>query len=77
MQLENFAATCGPEHLRSSSADEHPTSLGAALAGTIRQRHHQSTNARCGLRSEADPSVIVVAGLPVHHYAFEDAVAEV
>ena len=33
-------------------------------------------NARCGLRIEADQRVIAVAGLPVHHYRAEDAVAE-
>jgi len=33
-------------------------------------------NARCSLRIEADQRVIVVAGLPVHHYRSEDAVAE-
>jgi hypothetical protein len=33
-------------------------------------------NARCSLRIEADRRVIVVAGLPVHHYRAEDAVAE-
>jgi len=33
-------------------------------------------NARCTLRSEADQRVIVVAGLPVHHYCAQDAVAE-
>ena len=33
-------------------------------------------NARCCLRIEADQRVIVVAGLPVHHYRAEDAVAE-
>src|SRR5215475_15432696 len=33
-------------------------------------------NARCSLRMEADQRVIVVAGLPVHHYRAEDAVAE-
>jgi transposase len=33
-------------------------------------------NARCNLRIEADQHVIVVAGLPVHHYRAEDAVAE-
>ena len=33
-------------------------------------------NARCSLRIEADQRVIVVAGLPVHHYRGEDAVAE-
>jgi transposase len=32
-------------------------------------------NARCSLRVEADQRVIVVAGLPVHHYRAEDAVA--
>lgn len=32
-------------------------------------------NARCGLRIEADQRVVVVAGLPVHHYRGEDAVA--
>jgi hypothetical protein len=32
-------------------------------------------NARCSLRIEADQRVVVVAGLPVHHYRAEDAVA--
>jgi transposase len=34
-------------------------------------------NARCSLRIEGDQRVIVVAGLPVHHYRSEDAVAEI
>jgi transposase len=34
-------------------------------------------NARCSLRIEAGQRVIVVAGLPVHHYRAEDAIAEV
>src|SRR6266581_2497388 len=33
-------------------------------------------NARCSLRIEAGQRVIVIAGLPVHHYRAEDAVAE-
>src|SRR6516162_9363126 len=33
-------------------------------------------NPRCSLRSEADQRVIVVAGLPAHHYRAEDAAAE-
>ena len=33
-------------------------------------------NARCSLRIEADQRVIVVAGLPVHHYSSQDPVAE-
>src|SRR6516225_6909548 len=33
-------------------------------------------NPRCSLRMEADQRVIVVAGLPVHHYRAEDAAAE-
>ena len=33
-------------------------------------------NARCSLHVEEDQRVIVVAGLPVHHYRAEDAVAE-
>src|SRR5712672_2791448 len=33
-------------------------------------------NARCSLRIEVGQRVIVVAGLPVHHYGAEDAVAE-
>lgn len=33
-------------------------------------------NARCSLRVEQDQRVIVVAGLPVHHYCADDAVAE-
>jgi transposase len=33
-------------------------------------------NARCSLRGEVDQRVIVVGGLPVHHYRAKDAVAE-
>src|SRR6202011_2183314 len=33
-------------------------------------------NARCSLRIEAGQHLIVVGGLPVHHYRAEDAVAE-
>jgi hypothetical protein len=33
-------------------------------------------NARCSLRIQADQRVIVVAGLPVHHYCAEGEVAE-
>ena len=33
-------------------------------------------NARCTMRREQDQRVILVAGLPVHHYCAEDAVAE-
>ena len=33
-------------------------------------------NGRCSLRAEGDQRVIVVAGLPVHHYRADDAVAE-
>jgi hypothetical protein len=42
----------------------------AAASNTV------AINARCSLRIEADQRVIVVAGLPVHHYRAEDAVAE-
>jgi len=43
---------------------------GAAPSNTV------VINARCSLRVEEDQRVIVVAGLPVHHYRAEDAVAE-
>jgi len=33
-------------------------------------------NARCMLRAEDEQRVVVVAGLPVHHYSVKDAVAE-
>ena len=33
-------------------------------------------NVRCSLRVEADQRVIVVGGLPVHHYSAQDTVAE-
>ncbi len=33
-------------------------------------------NARCSLRIEADQRAIIVAGLAVHHYCAQDAVAE-
>jgi transposase len=32
-------------------------------------------NARCALRTEGEHRVVVVAGLPVHHYSAQDAVA--
>ena len=35
-----------------------------------------SINARCALRAEGEHRVVVVAGLPVHHYSVHDAVAE-
>src|SRR5574341_1041853 len=35
-----------------------------------------SINARCALRTEGEHRVVVVAGLPVHHYSVRDAVAE-
>jgi len=38
--------------------------------------NHVVINARCSLRIEARQRVIVVNGLPVHHYRAEDAVAE-
>jgi transposase len=38
--------------------------------------HTVVINARCTLRIEAGQRVIVVAGLPMHHYRAEDAVAE-
>jgi transposase len=34
-----------------------------------------SINARCALRAEGEHRVVVVAGLPVHHYSAQDAVA--
>jgi hypothetical protein len=33
-------------------------------------------NARCSFRIEADQRVIVVAGLPLHHYCADDALSE-
>lgn len=33
-------------------------------------------NARCMLRAEGEHRVVLVAGLPVHHYSIQDAVAE-
>jgi len=68
MQLEDFAMACPAKHIRSSSADEHPTSLSPALAGV--------SNTVVINATEADQRVIVVAGLPVHHYRAEDEVAE-
>jgi transposase len=38
--------------------------------------NHVVINARCSLRIEAEQRVIVVNGLPVHHYGAEDTVAE-
>jgi transposase len=35
----------------------------------------RSINARCALRAEGEHRLIVVAGLPVHHYSAQDAVA--
>ncbi len=33
-------------------------------------------SARCTLRVEGEQRVVVVAGLPVHHYSVDDAIAE-
>jgi len=33
-------------------------------------------NGRCTLRAEGEHRVVLVAGLPVHHYSTNDAVAE-
>lgn len=33
-------------------------------------------NSRCTLRSEGEQRIVVVSGLPVHHYSQNDAVAE-
>ena len=54
MQLENFAVACALNRVRSSSAHEHPTCLGAALSGTVQyagdqcalQLAHRSGSAR-------------------------------
>jgi hypothetical protein len=35
----------------------------------------RSINARCALQAEGEHRVVVVAGLPVHHYSVHDAVA--
>ena len=74
MQLEDFAMACAPKHVRSSSADEHAASLARYL-----RRHRPipwSSMRVAASRIEADRRVIVIAGLPVHHYRAEDAVAE-
>src|SRR5205085_2357217 len=52
-----------------SAQESLPLPLPAALNTVV-------INARCSLRIEADQRVIVVAGLPVHHYRAQDAVAE-
>ena len=53
--------------------------MSAQLALALRCAAPSNTvviNARCSLRVEEDQRVIVVAGLPVHHYCADDAVAE-
>jgi hypothetical protein len=69
-----WALTCGPKHvrflLRRMSTQEALALLLPAPSNTV------VINARCSLRIEADQRVIVVAGLPVHHYRAEDLVAE-
>src|SRR5260370_21216420 len=52
--------------------------MSAQLAFALPSRAASNTvliNARCSLRIEVGQRVIVVAGLPVHHYRAEDAVA--
>jgi len=44
--------------------------LHPASSGTI------VINGDCTLRAEGDHRVVVVAGLPIHHYSVNDAVAE-
>jgi hypothetical protein len=48
----------------------------ARCAGGERRGPLPRREGSCSLRIEADQRVIVVAGLPVHHYRAEDAVAE-
>ncbi len=50
--------------------------MSAQQALALPRRNTVVINARCSLRIEAGQRVIVVAGLPVHHYRAEDAVAE-
>src|SRR5438309_2152930 len=53
--------------------------MNAQLALALRSAALSNTvviNARCTLRVEEDQRVIVVGGLPVHHYRSDDAVAE-
>src|ERR1700683_383617 len=52
-------------------SEQHALALALPAASNI-----VVINARCSLRIEADQRVIVVGGLPVHHYRAEDAVAE-
>jgi transposase len=53
------------------SAQQDLSLSSPAASNTVR------INARCSLRIEADQRAIVVAGLPVHRYCADDAVAEV
>src|ERR1700740_2763939 len=53
--------------------------MNAQLALALPQPPASNTvviNARCLLRVEESQRVVLVAGLPVHHYQVEDAVAE-
>jgi transposase len=52
------------------------TQLALALATPHGASNSVFINERCNLRVEAEQRVVVVAGLPVHHYGAEDAVAE-
>ena len=73
MQLEDFAMACAPKHVR--LAPRMSTQHALALPSPI-PSNTVVINARCSLRIEVDQRAIVVAGLPVHHYRAEDAVAE-
>ena len=65
---------CGPKPVRfylvSMSAQQALALALPAASDTV------VINARCSLRLEADQRVVVVGGLPVHHYRSEDALAE-
>jgi hypothetical protein len=52
------------------------TQLALALPSSASSSNTVVINARCTLRVQEDQRVIVVAGLPVHHYRADDVVAE-
>src|SRR6266478_7959439 len=74
LNCEGFAAALADSNL---SALALRMSTQQALALPLPAASNTAViNARCSLRIEAGQRVIVVAGLPVHHYRAEDAVAE-
>jgi hypothetical protein len=63
--IGDFTVACAPKPVRSSSAHEHPTSLGAALAGAVQYCGHQCALQRSDRRGSAGDRRRRASGAPL------------